>query len=208
MTHRITTSDPKFFLREDESDDSVFYAFPRFVTHIDDATIAAITEFYREILKPDDRILDLMSSWISHLPEEMNFQQVEGLGMNRLEMEHNPRLDKFVVQNLNNNPELPWSDDSFDKVLIAVSIQYVTRPYEVFREIGRILKKNGQCIVLLSHRIFPTKAVRGFMLLPPHERCHLVGDYMETGANLKEVEIIDRSPANADPLWIVKGSKP
>lgn len=193
------------FAREDESDDSAFYAFPRFVTHIDDETIAAITRYYQETLHPGDRILDLMSSWISHLPDVSNDYHVSGLGMNRLELEKNPQLSEIRVQDLNKNPELPWDSTSFDKVLIAVSVQYLIHPYDVFREIGRVLKPGGQCIVCLSHRLFPTKAIKAFHTLSAGERCGMVADYMNSGAGLTDIQILDRSPHNADPLWIVTG---
>ena len=195
-----------FFAREDESPDEAFYAEPRFKTHIDDATIAALTRYYREILKPGDRVLDLMSSWISHLPEDLELSFVAGHGMNQQELDRNPRLNERLVQNLNHNPVLPWPDNHFDAVLIAVSVQYLTRPFEVFAEIARVLAPGGRCVVAMSHRLFPTKAVYAFQVLAPAERCRLVGSYMGL-AGFEGVEVLDRSPANADPLWVVVGGK-
>src|SRR5580658_10500787 len=93
-----------FFDRQDEDDDAGFYAQPRFVVHIDAPTIAALTQAYRELLPPGAAILDLMSSWVSHLPDEMRFAQVAGLGMNALELERNARLTQHVVQDLNRQP--------------------------------------------------------------------------------------------------------
>ncbi len=107
MTSRDNDLPAKYFDREDESPDENFYVEPRFETHIDDATIANLTQFYRETLNSSDRLLDLMSSWISHLPEEVSYQSVSGLGMNREELSRNQRLDEFVVQNLNTIPRLP-----------------------------------------------------------------------------------------------------
>lgn len=197
----------KLFQRQDESDDALFYVFPRFEKHLDDETIAALTDYYRQALCSSDAILDLMSSWISHLPEEIKYRKVTGLGMNRKELERNPRLDALDVHDLNKNPKLPYPAECFDKVLIAVSAQYLTQPFTVFKEIGRVLKKNGQCMVSLSHRLFPTKAVYAFQFLPPHQRCQVVACYMEDGAGLSDIQILDESPAEADPLWIVKGTK-
>lgn len=197
----------QFFLREDESPDERFYQEPRFTTHIDDETIAEITNYYRDVLSPSDRLLDLMSSWISHLPDDMSFHQVSGLGMNREELANNPRLDDFIVQNLNTTPHLPYADASFDAVMIIVSIQYLIRPFEVFTEIARILAPGGQCIVAMSHRLFPTKAIYAFQTLSPPDRCRLVSTYMEQTELISAIQLVDRSPANADPLWIVVGRK-
>lgn len=194
----------QFFHRQDESADEDFYTEPRFVTHIDDETIANLTEFYRERLIPENRILDLMSSWISHLPEDVSFADVTGLGMNAAELEANPRLNHQVLQNLNDNPTLPFADNSFEAALIAVSVQYLVKPIEVMAEIKRCLAPGGQCIVAMSHRLFPTKAIYAFQVLPPTERCQVVATYMAR-AGLVNVEVHDRSPAGADPLWIVAG---
>lgn len=197
---------PEFFAREDESADEDFYREPRFTTHIDDATIVALTRYYRETLRPGDRILDLMSSWISHLPEEVRYRHVAGLGMNRAELEANPRLDELRVQNLNTDPVLPFQDASFDAVLIAVSVQYLLRPFDVFREIGRVLCPGGRCIVAMSHRLFPTKAIYAFKVMPPQDRCRLVGAYMARSGRIRDIVTLDRSPRDADPLWIVTGT--
>jgi SAM-dependent methyltransferase len=197
-----------FFAREDEAPDEDFYRDPRFTTHIDDATIVALTNYYREVLKPSDRVLDLMSSWISHLPNEIRYRHVAGLGMNEQELARNPRLDRYCVQNLNVTPVLPFEDDAFDAVLMAVSVQYLTRPFEVFGDIGRVLATGGKCIVSMSHRLFPTKAIYAFHVLPPADRCRLVGTYMHRSGRLTDIEVHDRSPANADPLWIVSGTRP
>lgn len=203
-----TTLPPQMFARQDESDDEHFYVEPRFVTHIDDATIDAITQYYREVIPAEADVLDLMSSWISHLPPEVGYTRVEGLGMNEAELARNERLTGYRVQNLNREPALPYEDASFDAALIAVSVQYLTRPTEVFAEIGRVLKPGGRCIVAMSHRLFPTKAIYAFHVLPPADRCRLVGAYMHGGGTIADVEALDRSPDNADPLWIVTGTVP
>ncbi|XOV88421.1 MAG: class I SAM-dependent methyltransferase [Pseudomonadota bacterium] len=196
----------QFFARQDESPDSLFYHEARLTTHIDDATIAALTDFYREVLSPSDRLLDLMSSWISHLPPEVSYERVSGHGMNQAELARNERLEDFVVQDLNEDPVLPWPDHQFDVVLMTVSVQYLTRPFDVFREIARVLATRGRCVVAMSHRLFPTKAIYAFQVLPPADRCRLVASYMNL-AGIDQIEIIDRSPPDADPLWLVVGSK-
>ncbi|MBT7879449.1 MAG: methyltransferase domain-containing protein [Gammaproteobacteria bacterium] len=192
------------FHRQDDSADEAFYSTPRMVNHIDDATINEITRFYREALAPEDELLDLMSSWVSHLPQDVTYRKVTGLGMNLDELNANVFLDQVLVHNLNKTPALPFPDASFNAVMIVVSIQYLTRPFEVFKEIQRVLKTGGRCIVAMSHRLFPTKAIYAFQTLAPQDRVQLVKEYMRQ-SGLSEIEFIDRSPENADPLWIIQG---
>lgn len=198
--------DPQLFRRIDESDDADFYATPRLVTHIDDATIAALTDFYRERLPPGGVILDLMSSWVSHLPDNPTFARVAGLGMNEIELQNNPRLGDHVVHDLNVQPDLPYPDATFDAVINAVSIQYLTRPTEVYASVCRVLKPGGFAVIATSHRCFPTKAVLAWHTLNPKDRIQLIGIYLQQ-AGFEEIDFVDRSPANADPLWIVTGRK-
>lgn len=191
------------FARQDEQDDRLFYGVPRFVVHIDEATITSLTDAYRELLAPDAAVLDLMGSWVSHLPPEMRFARVAGLGMNAEELAGNPRYDDQVVHDLNRKPQLPYPDESFDFVVNAVSIQYLTRPVEVFRSVRRVLKPGGRSLVALSHRCFPTKAIRAFHVLSPVERIDWVSHYFRLAGGYDEPVFLDRSPAGADPLWIV-----
>ncbi len=192
-----------FFDRIDSDADSHFYQVPRFVQHIDDSTIAALTAFYREQLPAGARLLDLMSSWVSHLPEEVRFESVTGLGMNAAELERNPRLDGRCVHDLNREPELPFEDATFDGVLNAVSVQYLTQPVPVFASIARVLKPGGISIVAMSHRCFPTKAVRVFHGASGAQRLELVAHYHVLAGGFDTIEKIDRSPPHGDPLWIV-----
>jgi len=108
------------FRRADETPDEEFYRTPRIVTHIDDGAIAAVTQLYREHFPVGGEILDLMSSWISHLPSEVAYRRVIGLGMNEVELRRNERLDAYIVQNLNTNPGLPFGEAEFDGVGICV----------------------------------------------------------------------------------------
>jgi SAM-dependent methyltransferase len=199
---------PDFFRRYDEADDREFYAEPRLVTHIDDATIAALTQLYRERLPVGGAILDLMSSWISHLPPEVAYGRVAGVGMNGVELEHNPRLNERVVQDLNAVPELPFADNSFDAVINAVSIQYLTRPMEVYASVRRVLKPGGLALIATSHRCFPTKAIMAWHATTnPQHRFRLLELYFELAGGFETAERIDRSPAGADPLWVVAARK-
>jgi SAM-dependent methyltransferase len=193
----------ELFARVDEGDDANFYQLPRLVAHIDPATIAALTQYYLDVLPNGARVLDLMSSWISHLPKEARYSTVAGLGMNAAELDANPRLSFRVVQDLNREPKLPFGDGTFDAVLIAVSVQYLVRPVEVFRDIARVLAPGGRLIVAMSHRCFPTKAVRAFHQLAPEDRIRLIGAYVELAGGFDVATFDDRSPDGEDPLWIV-----
>ena len=191
------------FDRADESRDAGFYAQPRMVVHIDDATIEALRSFYAERLFEGAAVLDWMSSWVSHLPEAPALGRVAGLGMNEAELAANPRLAEFAVHDLNDDPRLPYDDASFDFALNAVSVQYLARPFEVFAEVARVLRPGGTSIVAMSHRCFPTKAIRFFHVAPPSERMAMVRRYHEECGAFVEIEALDRSPEGADPLWLV-----
>jgi SAM-dependent methyltransferase len=176
------------------------------VVHIDPATIDALTAYYAEILWQGADVLDLMSSWVSHLPTHPPLGRVAGLGMNASELDHNPALTESIVHDLNQNPKLPFEDESFDFVLNAVSVQYLKRPFEVFAEIARVLRPGGRSIVAMSHRCFPTKAIRAFHVSGAGERFRTVELYHEQAEAFVEIERIDRSPdaaGTADPLWLV-----
>lgn len=195
-----------WFARQDESADESFYSDPRFVTHIDAATIEALTRFYAEFIKAGSDVLDLMSSWISHLPTDMSLGRVAGLGMNEAELAANPQLTDFHVHNLNDNPELPYPAASFDRITIAVSIQYLTRPVEVMTSAFAALRPGGAISIAMSHRLFPTKAIMAFQRLQPQDRIGLVTWYLNE-AGFDAVDFLDRSPPGADPLWIVTGRR-
>jgi SAM-dependent methyltransferase len=198
---------PETFRRYDESPDEEFYKSPRFVTHIDDKAISAVTELYREFFPPGGSILDLMSSWVSHLPEEIEYARVSGLGMNGEELENNPRLDDFVVWNLNENPTLPYEDGSFDGCGICVSVDYLTKPVEVLREVGRVLRDEAPLVITFSNRCFPTKAVSGWHSHGDAGRMRLVENYLRESGRFGNIRSLDRSPRGffSDPLFAVIG---
>jgi len=154
MDHPFT---PEMFQRMDESDDPLFYAFPRKVVHIDEPAIAAVGQFLAATFAPHGVLLDLMSSWRSHLPPGFVKQRLVGLGLNAEEMADNPDLDEYVVHDLNADPRLPFAADYFDGAVVTVSIQYLTQPLAVFAEVRRVLKPGGPFVVLFSNRMFPTK---------------------------------------------------
>jgi SAM-dependent methyltransferase len=195
------------FHRYDETPDEDFYRTPRFVTHIDDGAIAAVTQLYRELFPPDGEILDLMSSWISHLPPEIEYQRVIGLGMNEPELRRNARLSSYVVQNLNTSPRLPFGEGEFDGCGICVSVDYLTRPVEVMREVGRVLKPAAPLVISFSNRCFPSKAVAVWHQLDDHGHMRLVESYLREAGNFRDIHSLDRSPRRpfSDPLYAVVG---
>jgi len=195
------------FARVDEAPDADFYAEPRFVVHIDPETISALTGLYREELESGSRILDLMSSWVSHLPAEVAYARVFGLGMNAEELAANPRLDAWAVVDLNASPVLPCPDASFDAVLCAVSVQYLTRPVEVFRECARVLRPGGKLVIATSHRLFPTKAIAAWRSLAPGDRMAFLRACLAHAGGFDEPRVVDRSPRLADPLWVLIASR-
>jgi SAM-dependent methyltransferase len=192
----------------DETPDEAFYRTPRLVTHIDERAIAAVTQLYREFFPPGGEVLDLMSSWISHLPPEISYGRVIGLGMNETELRRNARLDSFVIQNLNENPVLPFGNAEFDGCGICVSIDYLTRPIEVLREVGRVLRAGAPLVISFSNRCFPSKAVAIWHQLDDRSHMQLVKDYLREAGNWEDIQSLDRSPRRlfSDPLYAVVGT--
>jgi len=194
------------FRRADESPDAVFYQTPRFVMHIDDEAIAAVTRLYREYFPTGGAVLDLMSSWVSHLPADVSYRRVVGLGMNADELAANRRLERFVVQDLNADPRLPFADAEFDAAAICVSVDYLIRPVEVLRECGRVLVPGGPLVVTFSNRCFPTKVIAAWQMLDDGGHQMLVERYFAEAGNWRAVERLDRSPRDGiDPLYAVVG---
>jgi SAM-dependent methyltransferase len=211
---------PANFERVDESLDNNFYVMPRLVVHVDDHFIATLSKFYAENLPPKAVILDLMSSYKSHLPEEYNPTKVIGHGMNEVELQANVQLSEYFLQNLNQNPKLPFADAIFEAVLCAVSVQYLVRPLEVFKEVGRVLKPGGIFVVSFSNRMFPTKAVRVWRESGEASRVALVEQYFRQSGMFNEpatFEDVDKRTQNNvilalffgghDPVYIVSATK-
>jgi SAM-dependent methyltransferase len=191
----------------DESNDLLFYDTPRFVTHVDDGFIQQLTDLYRDRLKPQTRVFDMMSSWVSHLPDEMAFEHVEGHGMNEAELAKNPRLDHYFVQNLNQNQLLPLPDRTFDAVLNTVSVQYLQHPEAVFAEIYRILKPGGIAIMSFSNRMFPHKAIAAWRDGSESDRVELVKGYFAAIPGFGKPEVIAR-PSSSFMQMLRMGSDP
>jgi SAM-dependent methyltransferase len=209
---------PENWQKVDRSNDKLFYGEPRLVAHVDDNFIATLGRYFLEHLPPRATILDLMSSYLTHLPPEYESGRVIGQGMNAVEMQANQQLTEFFVQNLNENPTLPYPDNTFDAVLNTVSVQYLTQPVEVFREVGRVLKPGGQYIVSFSNRMFPTKAVQIWREASEPERVLLVEQYFNEAGLFEEPEIFEKIEPQAqnwwsalfnskDPVYILNGKK-
>ena len=194
------------FRRQDETPDADFYRHPRFVTHIDAPAIAAVTQIYRNYFLPNTELLDLMSSWVSHLPAEMPYRRVVGLGMNAAELRGNPRLAAHVVQDLNQNPVLPFANEEFDGAAICVSIDYLTQPVAVLRELARVLRPGAPLVITFSNRCFPSKAIAAWHALDDRGHLALVRQYLLAAGGWHGIELLDRSPqppGSSDPLYAV-----
>jgi SAM-dependent methyltransferase len=190
--------------RLDNSDDQNFYNEPRFVTHIDDAAIGLLTDFYRQefnslnLEKVD--VLDLCSSWISHLPEDVEYGKVVGVGMNKSELEANKQLTDFVVQDMNQSPDLSqFEDDSFDVICNVVSVDYLTKPLEIFQEMHRLLKPGGLSLMSFSNRCFPTKAIAMWLQADDIGRLTIVASYYHYSASWKTIEAFDLKEIQENP---------
>ncbi|CAN5741675.1 class I SAM-dependent methyltransferase [soil metagenome] len=199
---------PDAFAKEDDGDDAAFYAQARLKTHIDDAAIAALTAFYRLVLPPGGALLDLMSSWVSHLPAEVAYGEVIGQGMNAEELAANPRLSRWFIQDLNRAPVLDLADASLDGAMICVGVQYLQQPQAVLAEVARTLRPGAPLVVSYSTRCFPTKAVAIWRDVGPQGHARLIELYLEA-AGFSGIEVHRlRDGRASDPLTVVLGRAP
>ena len=144
--------------KSDISDDEIFYQQPRFVHHLSDSFRNRLTSLYSEYLLNHHIILDLMSSWVSHLPSNISYKKVIGHGMNEAELSSNEILDSFFVQNLNKKQNMPIEDSSVDVGLIVAGWQYLQYPEKVSLELSRVIKSDSFLIISFTNRAFWTKA--------------------------------------------------
>ena len=195
---------PQAFARIDEGDDLAFYSFPRLVNHIDEVAIAALSATYQQLIPENAAILDLMSSWVSHLPDDLPTAQVIGHGMNEEELAANPRLTSWFIQDLNQDQTLPLDSGSLDAVLCCVGMQYLQHPIEIATEVRRVLKPGGQFLVSFSNRCFWTKAVAVWLGTTDGQHAWLVSEYFARAGGFDAAETLDLSPGGlGDPLWAV-----
>lgn len=201
---------PEYFAREDERDDTLFYKFPRQEVYLDEPALATLTQTLGELLPAGGSYLDLLSGWRTHLPmEELRPQRVVGLGLNEVELADNPQLDEFVIHNLNLDPELPFSDESFEAVLCTVSIQYVTKPIELFQEVRRVLKPAGRFIISFSDHYFQPKATAVWQSLSNQQRVSLIALFFTQvgGWHNLTVRMKNAASETQDPLFIIWAEK-
>ncbi|MBV7331392.1 class I SAM-dependent methyltransferase [Chloroflexi bacterium TSY] len=201
-----------YFARQEEEDDRLFYQMPRLVVHIDDAAISAVSYIFGQLIAPNDRILDLMSSWRSHLLENLETAEIVGLGMNATEMEQNPQLDRYVVHNLNIDQRLPFDDETFDAAVCTVSVQYMIKPIAVFQELNRVLNAGAPFIVSFSNRCFPQKAISIWRACNDEQHVQLVGSYFQQAGQWTTPQTWDNLNGQAwdgrhDPLYVVWAEK-
>jgi SAM-dependent methyltransferase len=208
------------FEREDAEQDGVFYRTPRLLPHIDATASAEVANIYARFIKPGTKVLDLMSSWTSHLADADGPVAVTGLGLNEQELAKNPRLDARVIHDLNESPVLPFDDQAFDLVICTASVEYLTRPIEVFRDVARVLRPGGVFINTFSNRWFPPKAINLWAHLHPFERLGLVLNYYRRAAMFEDLHTeslqgLPRPPGDkysgrlpfSDPVFAVWGKR-
>jgi SAM-dependent methyltransferase len=207
--------DASMFSRLDSTPDSIFYAETRFVEHVDDNAVNILTDFIStKALKDGDTVLDLCSSWTSHLDiSKVRLKRVSGLGMNAKELEANPSLTDWIVSDLNQISKLPYDDESFSVVLCQLSIDYLTRPLEVLKEVGRVLKPGGVIYIFFSNRLFLQKAVALWTGADDIDHAYTVASYLNfCGGNFVNIQANDLSMRKAskivgDPIYVVSATK-
>ena len=200
---------PEHFAREDGGDDELFYLLPRLVKHIDEPACAALADYYARSLPAGGDILDLMSSYASHLPDQPAYGRVVGLGMNLRELEENQQLSERWVHNLNTNPAMPFAERSFDTCILAVSVQYLTRPVEVFADVARVLKPGAFFAISFSNRMFATKAVAIWRSIGDADHARLLQTYLRAAGGFQDLTFDDLSPApgKSDPIYLVSARR-
>lgn len=213
---------PGAFSRLDESEDGVFYARDRFVSHLDSLALQTVEDLIGTlVVEKDAVILDLMAGWDSHIPPTLKPSKVVGLGLNETELAENTALTETVIHDLNKDPNLPFPDGSFDAVINTVSVDYLTSPVEVFREAARILRPGGLFLVIFSNRMFPQKAVKVWREANEDERVLLVEEFFEAAGVFEQSKVFvskgkprpkDDKYAGmgipSDPIYAVYAEKP
>lgn len=210
------------FARLDDKPDSIFYQDPRFVEHVDENAVKLMTEYISNTaIQPgrDSAVLDLCSSWTSHIETNVagKMTRIAGLGMNAKELEKNTALTDWIVQDLNENPMLSkYDDQSFDVVLCQLSIDYLTKPLQVLKEVGRILKVGGQVHIIFSNRLFLSKAVGLWTGGDDIDHAYYVGSYLHfSNGGFEDIKAKDLSSRKSgkdkrivgDPLFVVSATK-
>jgi ribonuclease HII/SAM-dependent methyltransferase len=206
--------------RLDDNDDAIFYQDERFVEHIDDTAVQALRAYLATVVDSPAAlsVLDVGASWTSHLEEStiVSNQQrkVVGIGLNAKELAANMVLSDRLVQNLNVQTTLPLDSDSFDICLCQLTIDYLTRPISVCKELRRVLKKKkeptaGMIHIVFSNRLFLQKAVDNWTGRDDLDHVETVASYLHY-AGFRNIQAHDLSIRNkrgsivGDPLYVVR----
>ncbi len=202
--------------KEDNNDDSLFYQYPKLVYHLDQSFRSRLSKLYRKEIRREMVILDLMSSWDSHLPKDVNYEQVIGHGLNQIELQKNKKLNRFWIQDLNKDQSLPLDDNSIDVCLMVAAWQYLQYPEAIASEINRIVKSPGKLIVSFSNRAFWTKATRKWIQSSDFQRLNYIRDVLESNgwSNIERVtEVFPSNPMlnilgiQKDPFFAIIANK-
>jgi SAM-dependent methyltransferase len=178
------------FSRQDETDDGIFYETDRFVSHLDSTALKTVEHVIGSLIHEErPHVLDLMAGWDSHVPDTLDPERLVGLGLNKNELAGNAKLTEHVIHDLNRDPKLPFPDDAFDAVVNTVSVDYLVKPFDVFGEVGRILKPGGIFLVIFSNRMFEPKAVNIWRRSGEEERVLLVEEYFEHSELFEESRV-------------------
>jgi len=202
------------FQRSDETADSEFYSQARHINHLDEAAQIQLKSVYSDLIPCHSKILDLMSSINSHIDERLESKKVTGLGMNEEELAANSAIDEIIVHDINQQQRLPFDDASFDIIVCSLSIEYITRPSQLFDEVARVLRPGGRFIISFSNRWFPTKAVQVWNNLHDFERIGLVMEHFIASAHFGDINTYSLRglprPVNdrhniplSDPIYVV-----
>lgn len=207
------------FVRADRQPDALFYRQARLVHHLDSTARAEIGRRYAALIRPGGRVLDLMGSWTSHLPDSLELAGLTVLGLNEEELRHNRQATDILVQDLNSESRLSFAEAHFDAVVCTASVEYLTNPLAVMAEIRRVLRPGGLLAFAFSNRWFPPKAIRLWTELHEFERLGLVAELFHQTGGFGGVTTLSRRglprPLDdphqelwlSDPLYMVWGSK-
>jgi SAM-dependent methyltransferase len=172
------------------------------VHHIDDDAIDAVGDLYDD-LRIEGDVLDLMSSWVSHFHTPPRHLRV--LGMNDDELRSNAAAAERIVHDLNVDARIPLPAESIDDAVCCASIDYLTRPVAVFKDVARLLRPGGRLVCTFSNRLFATKAIRGWLYATDGERCEIVAEYFRQSRAFGPPLTARRTPIEhrGDPLFAV-----
>lgn len=206
---------PQDFFRADQNDDGIFYTLPKLVYHIDEPAVAALTQYYRNNIRPGSDILDICSSWVSHYPLEFpkTMGKICATGINPLELQFNDQLTGgYKAADLNKEVKLPYEDNSFDVVTCVVSIDYLIEPISVLQEVRRVLRPGGKVIFSQSNRCFPSKAIAMWLKMNDRQHLELINGYLQYAGGFRDTQAWDITatlPENSyrDPMFIVEATK-